>query len=207
MTTFENTIIKAYKLLGEQQGAQMVKVHEMRVQLQSLMDQLNIEDNKLEEIRKEYDQAHEVVAKLGLGKEVATASAPEQEATEPETTDKEVVYVTDLEDDLLTALCEEMYAEPGFSDQTLADLVTKLTNQMKHGLRKPSSWKGVLSSLVKKNLVNVQDMSHFDMYEGNVTMFIVHVNERVWEHAGRINPLVANWSANTKVPQIAVQTK
>jgi sugar-specific transcriptional regulator TrmB len=71
--------------------------------------------------------------------------------------------LTEMEKQVLTALISELYAEPGHSDVDATDLsrITKIPTK---------SIRGVLSSLVKKKIVSLEDTD-------DNTFIIVYLNE------------------------------
>jgi sugar-specific transcriptional regulator TrmB len=76
---------------------------------------------------------------------------------------------TQLEEQVLTALIENLYAEPGFSDVDATDLAEATgipTKQIR----------GVLSSLVKKGVVTLEET---DTY-GAPKYVIVYLNRSHW---------------------------
>lgn len=69
---------------------------------------------------------------------------------------KTITNLTELETKVLTTLAESMYAEWGFSDYGFSELSSDLELSTK-------VLRGVVSSLVKKNLVRVEDDIDYDI--------------------------------------------
>lgn len=78
--------------------------------------------------------------------------------------------LTDLETRTLTALIDSLYAEPGFSDVDAKDLSKETKIPTK-------SIRGVLSSLVKKGIVNLEETNTYGATEQYV---IIYLNPEFW---------------------------
>lgn len=69
---------------------------------------------------------------------------------------RQIKNLTELETKVLNAVAGGMYAEWGFSDYGFAELTDELELSTK-------VLRGVVSSLIKKDLVRVEDDKHYDI--------------------------------------------
>ena len=90
------------------------------------------------------------------------------------------IEVTELEKQVLEALAGEMYAEPGFSDAGLPEVlgITKLTSQVV---------RGVASSLIQKGLLDIDRRDNEWDVNANEPM------EQIWFLDGDAWGLVPHW--------------
>jgi hypothetical protein len=73
---------------------------------------------------------------------------------------KRITNLTELEKQVLQAVANGMYAEEGFSDVGATDIARATKIEMR-------VLRGVLSSLVKKELLCIEDQTHFGGYRAN----------------------------------------
>lgn len=89
----------------------------------------------------------------------------------------ENLNLTELETKTLTALIQGLYAEPGFSDVDAQDLVN-MTNIDKKSIR------GVLASLVKKDIITIDDNgAGFQIIYLNLKFWYLHPKQSWKEEA------------------------
>jgi hypothetical protein len=94
---------------------------------------------------------------------------------------KRITNLTELEKQVLQAIVNGMYAEWGFSDVGATDIAIATKIEMK-------VLRGVLSSLVKKSLLDIEDRSDNIGYRANDPSWepIIYLN-------GDAQGLVENW--------------
>jgi predicted transcriptional regulator len=80
------------------------------------------------------------------------------------------LQLTDLENKVLEALINELYAEPGFSDVDAHD-ISKTTGVSTKSIR------GALSSLVKKGIVTLMET---DTYGADKQYVLIYLNQNFW---------------------------
>ena len=78
--------------------------------------------------------------------------------------------LTELENQVLESLIHQLYAEPGFSDVDAND-ISSLTGIPTRKIR------GVLSSLVKKGIVHLEET---DTYGAEKQYVIIYLNQNYW---------------------------
>ena len=106
----------------------------------------------------------------------------------------EVVKVTKLEYAFLSALAEGMYAEPGYSDMDLNDVMNNIHKEGLFKERGIGTWKGVMSSLVKKGLVHSDEYDAICYTTGqNIHNHIIYLHDSVYAFAGLLNHAIAYW--------------
>lgn len=106
----------------------------------------------------------------------------------------EVVKVTKLEYAFLSALAEGMYAEPGFSDMGLEDVMNNIHKEGLFQERGIGTWKAVMGSLVKKGLVHSDEFESMDAMTGKDTHHhIIYLHYSVYAFAGLLNKEIAYW--------------
>ena len=99
------------------------------------------------------------------------------------------IKVTELENKVLQAMVQGMYAERGFSDIGIEEIV-KDTNLS------PKVIRGVGSSLVKKGLIYIDDR------DGEYNDSNMHI----WYLDSKLHPLVDNWrEENDTIPEIIIK--
>jgi hypothetical protein len=84
--------------------------------------------------------------------------------------EKHNLLLTAMETQVLEALIDRLYAEPGFSDVDAHDLSrdTKISTR---------SIRGVLSSLVKKNIISLEETNNWGTKDQYV---IIYLNPGYW---------------------------
>jgi DNA-binding MarR family transcriptional regulator len=88
------------------------------------------------------------------------------------------LHLTELEKLSLECLIEGLYAEPGFSDVDARDIATRIGRDIK-------SVRGALASLVKKDLIMIDDPndSGYRIIYLNTDYYHLHPNPE-WQAAG-----------------------
>ena len=86
--------------------------------------------------------------------------------------------LTELETLTLESLIDGLYAEPGFSDMDARDIASRIGREIK-------SVRGALASLVKKNIVMVDDPNDggYRIIYLNTDYYYLHPNPE-WQAAG-----------------------
>ena len=102
------------------------------------------------------------------------------------------IQVTKLEKIVLEALAKEMYAEYGFSDAGLQEVVDN------SGLT-ANIVRGVQSSLIKKNLIEVWDR------EGDMGVNAKDPYMHIWYLGPEVQGLVPHWVINEGLEEVQLQ--
>jgi len=104
------------------------------------------------------------------------------------------IQVTELEKKVLEALAKEMYAEYSFSDAGLHEVVEG------SGL-KVNIVRGVQSSLIKKNLIEIWDR------EGDMGVDARDPYMHIWYLGPDVQGLVPHWAEEEGLEEVQLQVK